>query len=55
MIDGRIVDSGGSELAEELESGGYDAVRKRLGIEKKAEDGPMRKPADFFTDTPFDA
>ncbi len=53
MIQGRIVDSGGSELAEELESGGYESVRERLGIEKP-DDGPMRKPADFFTDTPFD-
>ena len=54
MIDGRIVDSGGSELAEELESGGYEALRRRLGIEKVVEDGPVRKPADFFTETPFD-
>ena len=54
MIDGRIVDSGGRELADELEAGGYEAVRERLGIEKKAEGGPQRKPADFFTDTPFD-
>jgi Fe-S cluster assembly ATP-binding protein len=55
MIDGKIVDSGGSELADELESGGYEAVRERLGIEKPSTEGPMRKPADFFTDTPFDA
>jgi Fe-S cluster assembly ATP-binding protein len=54
MIDGRIVDSGGSELAEELEAGGYDGVRKRLGIEKPSEEGPLRKPSDFFTETPFD-
>jgi Fe-S cluster assembly ATP-binding protein len=54
MIDGKIVDSGGSELAEELEAGGYDAVRQRLGIEKKATDGPVRSPSDFFTQTPFD-
>jgi Fe-S cluster assembly ATP-binding protein len=54
LIDGRIVDSGGSELAEELESGGYEALRRRLGIEKVVEDGPVRKPADFFTETPFD-
>lgn len=54
MIGGRIVDSGGSELAEELEAGGYEAVRERLGIEKPTSDEPMRKPADFFTDTPFD-
>jgi len=53
MIEGRIVDSGGAELAEELEDGGYDGVRERLGIAKpKAE--AMQKPADFFTDTPFD-
>ena len=54
MIDGRIVDSGGRELADELESGGYGSVRNRLGIEKPSTDGPMVKPADFFTDTPFD-
>jgi len=54
MIGGRIVDSGGSELAEELEAGGYEAVRERLGIERAATDEPERKPADFFTDTPFD-
>lgn len=54
MIDGRVVDSGGSELAEELEAGGYDGLRKRLGIEKPSEEGPMRKPSDFFTQTPFD-
>ena len=53
MIDGRIVDSGGAELAEELEAGGYDAVRERLGIAKPTSE-PVRKPADFFTDTPFD-
>lgn len=55
MIDGSIVDSGGKELAEELESGGYEAVRERLGLEKtSATEDEMRKPADFFTETPFD-
>jgi Fe-S cluster assembly ATP-binding protein len=54
MIDGRVVDSGGKELAEELEAGGYDALRQRLGIEKPSGDGEERKPADYFTDTPFD-
>ncbi|MDH3189068.1 MAG: Fe-S cluster assembly ATPase SufC [Acidimicrobiia bacterium] len=53
MIDGQIVDSGGSELAEELEEGGYDSVRKRLGISAATEE-PAIKPADFFTETPFD-
>ncbi len=32
MMDGRIVDSGGPELAEELETGGYDGIRTRLGL-----------------------
>ena len=54
MIDGRIVDSGGRELAEELDTGGYEAVRERLGIERVSTDGPPRRPVDFFTDTPFD-
>lgn len=54
MIDGKIVDSGGGELAEELETGGYEAVRERLGIAKPTSHEPARKPADFFTDTPFD-
>lgn len=53
MIDGRIVDSGGAELADELEAGGYDSVRERLGIEKSPE-AAAAKPADFFTETPFD-
>ncbi len=53
MIDGRIVDSGGAELAEGLESGGYEAVRERLGLKRPA-DEPERRPSDFFTDTPFD-
>jgi len=53
MIDGRIVDSGGAELADELEIGGYDSVRERLGIEKSPE-SEAPKPSDFFTETPFD-
>jgi Fe-S cluster assembly ATP-binding protein len=53
MLDGRIVESGGPELADELEDAGYDAVRERLGIELKAK--PVQKrPADLLTDTPFD-
>jgi Fe-S cluster assembly ATP-binding protein len=53
MIDGKIVTSGGPELADELEDGGYDGMRKRLGIETATEE-PQKRPADFFTDTPFD-
>ena len=54
MIDGKIVDSGGGELAEELDRGGYEAVRQRLGIERPPTEGPQLRPSDFFTDTPFD-
>jgi len=54
MIGGKVVDSGGRELAEELESGGYEAVRDRLGIERPSDDADTKKPADYFTDTPFD-
>ena len=54
MLDGRIVESGGPEVAEQLEEGGYDAVRERLGIEKP-KTVPEKRPSDFFTDTPFDA
>jgi Fe-S cluster assembly ATP-binding protein len=54
MIDGRIVDAGGAELAEELEAGGYERIRERLGLESSRSNAPQRRPADFFTDTPFD-
>jgi len=53
MMDGRIVESGGPELAEELEQGGYEAMRRRLGL-VSASAAAQRRPADFFTDTPFD-
>jgi Fe-S cluster assembly ATP-binding protein len=53
MIDGQIVDSGGAELAEELETGGYDSVRDRLGLARPQLTTAL-KPADFFTETPFD-
>jgi len=32
MIDGRIVKSGGKELAHELEAKGYEGIRKELGL-----------------------
>ncbi len=34
MMDGRIVKSGGEELAHELEAKGYEGLRKELGIEE---------------------
>lgn len=53
MLDGRIVVSGGPELAHELEAGGYEGLRERLGIPPPPP-VPREKPAsEFFTDTPF--
>lgn len=54
MVGGRIVESGGPELADELEAGGYASVRRRLGLEPTGKTGPAPKISDFFTDTPFD-
>jgi len=35
LLDGRIVESGGWELAEMLEAKGYDPIREKHGIEKE--------------------
>jgi Fe-S cluster assembly ATP-binding protein len=32
MLDGRIVRSGGPEVAEDLEAQGYDVLRRELGL-----------------------
>ncbi|NND84907.1 MAG: Fe-S cluster assembly ATPase SufC [Acidimicrobiia bacterium] len=53
MMNGRIVDSGGAELADELEDGGYEAVRARLGIEAPKPAAAAVK-ADPFADLPFE-
>jgi Fe-S cluster assembly ATP-binding protein len=34
MINGRIVKSGGKELAHELEEKGYEGIRAELGLEQ---------------------
>jgi Fe-S cluster assembly ATP-binding protein len=54
MMNGRIVESGGPELAAELETGGYEAVRERLGIELPSPVVEEKAPSEYFTDTPFD-
>ncbi len=38
MLDGRIVRSGGPELAEELERKGYDDIRRELGLTKPVDE-----------------
>jgi Fe-S cluster assembly ATP-binding protein len=42
MMQGRIVRSGGPELAHELEEKGYEGIRKELGLEE----GPPDERAD---------
>jgi Fe-S cluster assembly ATP-binding protein len=37
MVSGRIVQSGGKELAQELEVKGYEGMRKELGLEENGE------------------
>jgi Fe-S cluster assembly ATP-binding protein len=41
MIKGKIVRSGGRELADELDSVGYEGIRKELGLE-------LEEPGDFL-------
>ena len=53
MVDGRVIDSGGPELAEELEVGGYEKIRERLGIAPPTEPESPRM-SDLFTDLPFE-
>ena len=54
MMNGRIVASGGPELADELEDGGYEALRERLGIESAPAPASEKAVSEYFTDTPFD-
>lgn len=53
MIDGKLVASGGPELAEELEEGGYEGIRARLGLSETPEK-PAPRVSDLFTDLPFE-
>ncbi|MEK8199419.1 Fe-S cluster assembly ATPase SufC [Lysinibacillus sp. FSL M8-0134] len=38
MMQGRVVKSGGAELAQRLEADGYDWIKKELGIEEETEE-----------------
>ena len=49
---GRIVASGGPELADTLESGGYDGLARELGVETLAVP-PTDEPDDPFADPGF--
>lgn len=52
LIEGKIVASGGPELADTLEAGGYEGLREELGL--GAPDEPAAKPPDPFSDLPFE-
>jgi Fe-S cluster assembly ATP-binding protein len=41
MMGGRVVKSGGPELARELEEKGYEGIRQELGVEAEATDGGL--------------
>jgi Fe-S cluster assembly ATP-binding protein len=52
LIDGKIVASGGPELAETLEEGGYERLRAELGLQA-AEKQKAQAP-DPFSELPFE-
>ncbi|MGH9896136.1 MAG: ABC transporter ATP-binding protein, partial [bacterium] len=52
MIDGRIVASGGPELADTLEEGGYEGLRAEFGLGVPEE--PTAQEPDPFSDLPFE-
>ncbi|MGQ0849871.1 MAG: Fe-S cluster assembly ATPase SufC [Actinomycetota bacterium] len=53
MLEGRLVSSGGPELADELEEAGYEGLRARLGL-VAAIPAHEKKASEFFTDLPFE-
>jgi len=42
LMDGTIVASGGRDLADRLDAGGYDLLRHELGIESEEESDPLK-------------
>lgn len=57
MMGGKIVASGGEELADRLEEEGYDRLRQELGIEapvEEEEEGHLPLGEDPFADLPFE-
>ena len=52
FMAGRVITSGGPELADELEKTGYDGLAERLGIVEQTVDAP-EAPADPFAEPGF--
>jgi Fe-S cluster assembly ATP-binding protein len=50
MFDGRLVVSGGAELAEELEKTGYEGIRSQVDVvhAEVAESGAVRRAGKVF-------
>jgi Fe-S cluster assembly ATP-binding protein len=46
LMGGRIVRSGGPELARELEDKGYEGLRAELGITEETDEAPDEEPAE---------
>jgi Fe-S cluster assembly ATP-binding protein len=46
LMGGRIVRSGGPELARELEDKGYEGLRAELGITEETDEAPAEEPAE---------
>ena len=53
FMGGRVVSSGGPELADELEAGGYDGLAARLGIEVPGPVAPAEAALDPFATPGF--
>jgi Fe-S cluster assembly ATP-binding protein len=52
LIEGKIVASGGPELAETLEEGGYERLRAELGLQETEEQ--KTQTPDPFSELPFE-
>jgi Fe-S cluster assembly ATP-binding protein len=53
LMAGRVVTSGGPELADKLERVGYEGIAEELGVETLAVEAPAER--DPFTDTTIES
>jgi Fe-S cluster assembly ATP-binding protein len=53
FMGGKVVTSGGPELADELEASGYDGLAERLGVEEQAVPAPAAPEPDPFAEPGF--
>ena len=53
LMAGRVVTSGGPELADELERVGYEGIAEELGVDELAVEAPAE--TDPFTDTTIES